>query len=102
TGAKLRLFVTDASPDGGSVFGVDPTAWTESTLTWNNAPPLAGTPIASVGATSATGAWTEVSLDSLVGGNGTYSIGLSSASSNSAIYDSREGTNSPQLVVTTG
>ncbi len=102
TAAKLRLFVTDASPDGGSVFGVDPGAWSELALIWKDAPPLAGTPIASVGATSATGAWTEVGLGSLVTGNGTYSIGLSSASANSAIYDSREGANSPQLVITTG
>lgn len=102
TGAKLRLFVSDASPDGGSVFAVDPASWTESTLNWSNAPALTPPPIASVGATSATGAWTEVSLGSLITGNGTYGIGLSSASSDSAIYDSREGTNKPQLVVTTG
>jgi trimeric autotransporter adhesin len=101
TAAKLRLFVTDASDDGGSVFKVDPAGWTEPGVTWNNAPALV-TPIASVGATSAIGAWTEVGLGSLITGNGTYSVGLSSASSNSAIYDSREGTNKPQLVVTTG
>ncbi|MDP9344875.1 MAG: DNRLRE domain-containing protein [Actinomycetota bacterium] len=101
TGAKLRLFVTDASADGGSVFKVDP-GWTESGVTWSNAPALVAPAIAGVGATSATGAWTEVGLGSLITGNGTYSVGLSSASSNSAIYDSREGTNKPQLVVTTG
>ena len=33
----LRLYATDASPDGGSVFGVS-SAWTEPTASWRSAP----------------------------------------------------------------
>jgi PKD repeat protein len=101
TGAKLRLLVTDDSPDGGQVYVADP-GWDESTLTWNNAPALAEPPIASIGTTPAIGSWVEVSLGSLITGDGTYGIGLASSSSNSAIYSSREGTNPPELVITTG
>jgi trimeric autotransporter adhesin len=100
TSAKLRLFVTDASPDGGSVY-TDAGGWTESGLTWNNAPALAGTPVA-IGATAAVGAWVEVGLGSLVTGNGTYELALASASTNSAIYASREDqAHPPTLVITT-
>jgi PKD repeat protein len=101
TGAKLRLLVTDDSPDGGQVYKVDP-GWSESTLNWSNAPPLPATPIASIGRTPPIGSWAEVGLGSLITGNGTYNIGLASTSSTSAIYSSREGTGPPQLVVTTG
>jgi len=47
------------------------------------------------------GAWVEVDVTSLVTGNGTYSFGLSSNSSNSAFYSSKEGANAPQLVIQT-
>ena len=43
-----------------------------------------------------------MSLGSLVTGDGTYTIGLASESSNSAVYLSREGSSPPELVVTTG
>jgi PKD repeat protein len=99
--AKLRLWVNDASPDGGSVYAVGST-WTESgtgSITWNTAPALPGSPIKSIGATSALGTWTEVDLGPVVSANGTYSFALVSASSNSAYYSSREGTHAPQLVI---
>src|SRR5262249_41193602 len=48
--AKLRLYVTDASDSGGSLSVVDP-GWTESGITWTNAPPV-GAPIATAGAVS--------------------------------------------------
>ena len=43
--AKLPLFVTDSSPDVGSVFDVS-NSWSELTINWNNAPqPASPTPI---------------------------------------------------------
>ena len=74
---KLRLFATDASPDGGSVFAVAQ-AFGEGTLTWNNRPPLAAPPIASIQATAPRGV-REVELGPSQGG--TYSFGLASNSS---------------------
>ncbi|MGE3314523.1 MAG: IPT/TIG domain-containing protein, partial [Planctomycetaceae bacterium] len=53
--AKVRLFVTDGSPSGGSIFAVSnnlagsTTAWTEQNLTWNNAPPISGNALSTLG-----------------------------------------------------
>jgi trimeric autotransporter adhesin len=100
TSAKLRLYVTDPSWDGGSVYSVS-NSWTESTITWNTAPAISGTPLGSTGSV-ATGTWVEVDVTAAVTGNGSVSFALRNAASDSALYSSREGTNPPQLVVTTG
>ena len=53
--AKLRLFVTDDGPDGGSIYSVSnnylnsSTPWLEAGLIWDNAPPISGTALSSVG-----------------------------------------------------
>lgn len=100
TSAKLRLYVSDASPDGGRVYAVADT-WDESTVTWATAPAIAqgATPVATIAPTAAVGAWTEVDLSSLMKEPGTYNLELVSSSTNSAIYSSREGANAPELVV---
>jgi hypothetical protein len=48
------------------------------------------------------GTWYEVDVSSLVTGDGTYSLEITSPSANSAAYSSKEGTAglAPQLVVT--
>jgi PKD repeat protein len=99
TGAKLRLYVTDGSPDGGRVFAVANT-WSEGTITYANAPGIGGTSLGAAGAVAA-GGYVEIDLGAAVTGNGTYSFALSSTSSNSAYYSSRQGANPPQLVVST-
>ena len=98
--AKLRLFVTDASPDTGSVFSVDNT-WSESTLTWANQPPLPASRIGAAGATTTVGVPVDIDIGTIPG-DGTYSFALTSASTNSAIFSSREGANPPQLVLSSG
>jgi len=98
TSAKLRLFVTDPSAVGGSVFRTTG-AWTETGVTWASQPTLTGSALATAGATS-TGAWVEIDVTPAVTGNGTVELGLSTTSTDSAIYSSREGANPPQLVVT--
>ena len=98
--AKLWLFVTDPSPTGGDVYYVGNT-WTETGITWTNAPALTGAPIAQVG-NAANGAWVSVDVTPVVSGNGTYAFGISSLSTNSVIYSSREGANPPVLVVDVG
>jgi len=104
--ATLRLYVTDGSNDGGTVYlsGNDFSTggpWTEGGLTWNNAPAATSGALGSAGPV-ATGAWVELPVTPVVGGNGTYTFLLTTASSDSAIYSSKEGGNAPQLVVTTG
>jgi PKD repeat protein len=95
---KLRLFVTDASPDGGSVYSVG-NGWTEGGINWTNAPALPPGAIKAIGATPAVGSWVEVDLGTAIGGNGPFSFAIASNNTNSAYYSSRQGTNPPQLVV---
>jgi PKD repeat protein len=99
---KLRLYVTDASTDGGAVYSVS-TIWTETGLTYNNAPVISGSSLGSTG-TTVLGTYVEINLGAgAITGNGIYSFALKSASINNAAYNSREaGTNPPQLVVTFG
>jgi PKD repeat protein len=97
--AKLRLFVTDESTNGGNVYPVS-SAWTETGLTWNNQPSLPGTSIASLGAVTA-GTRKEVDLGTSVGGTGLVSLALSGGSSNLAAFGSREDASGsrPELVL---
>jgi PKD repeat protein len=96
-GAKLRLFATDGSADGGTLYDVTG-AWSESAITWSNAPPFGGAPIAAAGPV-ATNTWIELDVGGTVTGDGSYAFALSSASTDSAYYSSREGANPPQLRV---
>lgn len=97
--ARLRLFVTDGSDQLGRVFAVA-NAWTESALTWNNAPALVGLPLATLGAVPP-GGWVEYDVGAFVRGPGTFSFALTSTSTNSAYFSSREGSYPPELVVKT-
>jgi len=102
--AKVRLYVTDESVDGGSIFTVSndypgtTTPWLESGVTWNNAPTIGGTPLDHKGAI-ALNTWVEFDVTAAISGNGIYSFGLTSGSTNSAQYSSKEGLNLPELVV---
>jgi PKD repeat protein len=101
TDVKLRLFVTDPSPDGGTVYQVS-NNWAETTFNWNGAANvLPATGIASAGRVT-TGTTAEIDLGTAVTGDGVYSFALASNSTDSAIYSSREGANPPALVLTTG
>jgi len=97
--AVLRVFVTDPSVDGGQVTEVQG-GWEEATLTWANAPGVGSLVLDQVG-TAFPNAWIEFDVSELVTGEGVYDFGISNASSNSAIYSSREGDHPPELVVFT-
>ncbi|MEO5885013.1 MAG: SwmB domain-containing protein [Candidatus Limnocylindrales bacterium] len=99
TAVKLRLFVTDPSPDSGTVYGTS-SGWLENTITWANAPAFGTTALGGAGSTTL-GTWVDVTLaPSSVSGNGSVSYALRNASTNSAIFSSKEGANPPQLLVT--
>jgi hypothetical protein len=70
-------------------------------VNWNTAPGYDAATVASLGAVS-TGIWYEVDLSNLITGDGTYSLRVTSPSSNGADYSSREGANPPQLVLALG
>jgi PKD repeat protein len=98
TSARLRLYCTDGSPDGGSLYLVGG-PWSESTITWANAPPIAGTRLGAFGPATV-GTWVELDLTSTVTGDGTYTFGITTTTNNATFYTSSEGTAPPQLVVT--
>ena len=104
--AKLRIHTDDVSgsdsPNGGTFRAMSDVSWTETAVTWNNQPAVDGATLGSLSSV-ARNAWYEVDVTSLVTGNGTYSIGITSSSTDGADYDSREsGSTAPQLVVTDG
>jgi hypothetical protein len=105
--AKLRLYVTDAGPDGGTLhvasnsYNGSSTPWTQGGVNWNNAPELVGAALGSAGSVSA-GNWLELEVTSAITGDGTYSFGLQNNSSNTVYYSSKEGVNKPELVIDTG
>jgi hypothetical protein len=99
TRVTLRVYANSASTAGYDVRNVT-SAWSETTLTYNNAPTF-GTVISSSGPFSA-GVWTTVDLTSLVTGNGTYNIALTTASGTAVSLASREsGANALQLIIET-
>lgn len=95
--AKLRLFVTDASPNSGSIYSVRETAWSESTITWDTRPTV-GSLITGPQA-APLGTWIEFDLLAVVQGDGSYSFALKDGAS-AAWYGSKEGGSAPELVLT--
>jgi hypothetical protein len=97
--AKLRLRVSSNGSAQGASLHTTGTGWTESGLTWQNAPArtaLLGT-VSKLPASS----WVEFDVTSAVTGNGTFAFVLSKTSgSDGADVHSREQANGPQLVVT--
>jgi hypothetical protein len=98
--AKLRLRCLDPSSNGGAFHRVASSTWSEQTVNWNNQPAADAATIASLGSVTS-GLTYEVDVTSLVTGDGTYTIGVDSTSTNGADYSSREGSAPPELVLTT-
>ena len=98
TSAKLRLWVTDGSATGGSAYLVAST-WTETGITWSNAPVITGSPLSTVGL-APTGTWVEFNVGAAITANGTYSFAISGGSNDAVDFASRETANMPTLVIT--
>jgi len=99
TRARLRLYAVDSSGIGGKFYRASNSTWQEGTVTWNNAP-AADTLLASLGSVRANN-WYEVDVTSLITGDGTYSLRVTSTSPDGADYSAREGANPPRLVIET-
>jgi PKD repeat protein len=98
--ATLSLFCTSGSSNGGSLYAVS-NSWSESTITWNNAPLIPTTPIVP-GWSVDEGQWVDFDVKSAIAGNGTFSFALKTPSNNTATYSSREGTTPPSLRIVVG
>ncbi len=101
--ATLRLWATDGSSSGGDFYLVTDNAWSESTVTWDNAPGAAGGPVGSLGAVAA-GSWYELDVSALVTGDGPISFRAASTNPDGADYASKENIGNPpaQLVIELG
>ena len=96
---KLRLWVVNPSTSSGSVYKVS-NSWTQSGITWNNAPRVAGAPrLAQLGLTK-TGTWIEITVTSAVKGNGTFTFRISGGNADEVQFGSRESSHDPVLVIT--
>jgi hypothetical protein len=104
TSAKLRLACVDNSPAGGDFALAETTAWAENTVTWATAPAVAaGSPVVSLGKVVAGTAY-DLDVTSLIHGDGTYTLRVTSPNSDGADYTSKDGVASsrPQLTITIG
>ena len=72
--------------------------WSESTVTWNNAPATDGSVAPVVVGSVSAGTTIEVDVTPLLNGN-VLSLRVTSPSSNGADYSSKEGAAPPQLAV---
>ena len=101
TSVKLLIFANSSLNVGIVSQSVADNTWGETTITYNNAPPM-GSALAT-SASIATGTWItfDITASGYVSGNGTYSFGLTDPSTTALSLASREsGANAPQLVIT--
>jgi hypothetical protein len=100
TRATLRIFANSASSAVVTANSVSNNTWTETGITYNNAPPL-GTSLGSSGAVSA-GAWITIDITPYITGNGTYNLALTTPGVTAISLASRQsGANAPQLIIET-
>jgi len=101
TSATLRVYANSAVTAGYDARSVADNTWVESSITYNNAPPVGNVLGSSGSVTSNT--WTSVNVTAYITGNGTYNLGLTTSGSTALSLASREsGANAPQLVIQTG
>ncbi len=97
----LRIHAASSLNAGFDVRTVADTSWSESTVTYNTAPPV-GALLATSGPVTS-GSWVEVPVTGLISGDGTYTLALTPRSSTALKLDAREsGTPAELLADTTG
>ena len=100
TRATLRIFANSASSQGCTAGTVSDNTWSESTINYNNAPPI-GSALGSSGPFGA-GVWVSMDVTAYIAGNGTYNLALTTPGTTAVSLASRQsGANTPQLIVET-
>ncbi len=97
--ATLRLYGTNATPNGPKVYRTD-NNWGESTITWNNKPDPSGGAIADTG--SLPTGWVEIDVTQAVTSSGNLSFLMIADDIDGFDFASREAANKPQLIIITG
>jgi hypothetical protein len=101
TRATLRIYANSQLNAGYEVRAVSDNTWGEMTINYNNAPSF-GNVVGTSGPVAA-GQWTSVDVTSLITGNGTYNLAITSSNSTALSLASRNAiaANQPQLIVDT-
>ena len=99
TSATLYVYATSTSSSGYQVAESD-NSWTEAGLTYNNAPAV-GPPMSSSGAIGKN-TWTMAAIPILIVKNGPVNLAMVTNQDIDMRFVSREGSQKPKLVVTTG
>jgi hypothetical protein len=100
TRATLRIYANSAAGSGCVASVISNNTWTETTISYNNAPPP-GSALGSSGSFGA-GVWISMDVTSYITGNGTYNLAVTTPGSTAVSLASREaGTNAPQLIIQT-
>jgi len=94
TGAHLKLQVANVtnsgSVTGGSIHAISNCSWNELTMTWNTQPAIDGPALATLGAVAA-GQLADFDVTPAIPGDGVYCFAIDTVSTDSVIYNSREG-----------
>ncbi|OGD06762.1 hypothetical protein A2899_05255 [Candidatus Amesbacteria bacterium RIFCSPLOWO2_01_FULL_49_25] len=97
--ALLRLYVTQYSRGSHALKLVPDSSWSENSLTYANRPPIASGLIAALTA-SRNRSWIEIPIDpGLLASSSVLSLGLEPASPDGLQFSSKEGDQSPQLII---
>jgi acid phosphatase type 7 len=100
TRVTLWFFTNSSATMGYEGRNVTDHTWTEGTINYTNAPAIHSA-IAGSGSFSA-GVWTAVDITSLIDGNGSFNLALTTTNATAFSLASREaGANAPQLVIET-
>ena len=94
----FNVYANSYSSTGFDLHKVDDNSWQEMSITYNNAPPF-GSWLAN-SANFAADYWVSLDVSSVITQDGMISFGISSSSSTSISYSSKEGSFSPYLAVT--
>lgn len=93
----LRVFVESTHRLGFELRTVPDDSWTETGITYGNAPPV-GAVLTSSGAVTG-GRWYTLDVSGAVSGDGIYSFALTTPDNTAIAVSSRESANAPQLIV---
>lgn len=95
--ATIRIYAASGSSVGFDVRQVADTSWIESSITYANAPTIGAT-LGSSGSFSS-GTYLEIDVTGYVTGNGVVSFGITTPHTTAIRFDSSEGGNQPELVI---
>jgi hypothetical protein len=100
TRVRLVIFTNSSGSLGIKANSVADSSWGETTINFNNAPPMGSVLASSAAFTS--GTWVTMDVTGYISANGTFTFGITDPSSTAISLAAREsGANAAQLIVDT-